>query len=68
MKPLRALLGLIRNIVGNRKLLALDERSALSIAMKIPNKIPSPLQCAKLLRLLNRLEENGLTYAPDAEP
>ena len=53
---------------SRRKLLALEERSALSTAMKIPNKIPSPLQCQKLLRLLDRLEENGLTYEADFEP
>ena len=53
---------------SRRKLLALDERTALSTAMKIPVKVPSAKQCQKLLRLLERLEENGLIYAPDMEP
>lgn len=30
-------------------------------------RIPNPFQCQKLLRLLERLEYDGLTYAPDAE-
>ena len=48
-----------------RKLLTADENSSLKTAMKIPLKIPQPFQCEKLLRLLERLEENGLTYEPD---
>lgn len=48
-----------------RKLLTADENSALKTAMKIPSKIPQPFQCEKLLRLLERLEENGLTYESD---
>ena len=48
-----------------RKLLTADENSSLKTAMKIPSKIPQPFQCEKLLRLLERLEENGLTYEPD---
>lgn len=46
----------------SRNLIAFDEKAAVKTAMKIPQKIPSPLQCEKLLRLLNRMEENGLTY------
>ena len=46
----------------SRNLISFDEKSAIVTAMKIPLKIPSPIQCAKLLRLLNRMEENGLTY------
>lgn len=56
----------ISDDASRKNLLAQDEKSALSTAMKIPEKIPSPLQCEKLLRLLGRLEENGLTYAADA--
>ena len=48
-----------------RKLLTAGENSSLKTAMKIPLKIPQPFQCEKLLRLLERLEENGLTYEPD---
>ena len=58
----------IRDDAARRKLLSHDEKSALSTAIKIPNKIPEPFQCELLLRLLDRLEENGLTYVPDAEP
>ena len=46
----------------SRNLIEFDEKSAIKTAMKIPSKIPSPLQCEKLLKLLNRMEENGLTY------
>lgn len=48
-----------------RKLLTADENSSLKTAMKIPLKISQLFQCEKLLRLLERLEENGLTYEPD---
>lgn len=51
-----------------RHLLSAEENSALKTAMKIPMKIPQPFQCEKLLRLLERLEENGLTYEPASEP
>lgn len=49
----------------SRNLIAFDEKSAVKTAVKIPLKIPSPLQCEKLLRLLKRMEENGLTYELD---
>ncbi|MBE8952783.1 MAG: hypothetical protein SR1Q7_06530 [Quinella sp. 1Q7] len=52
---------------ARKNFLTHDEQSALSTAMKLPKKIPSPSQCQKLLRLLERLEDDGLTYAPDAE-
>lgn len=48
-----------------RKLLTADENSSLKTAMKISSKIPQAFQCEKLLHLLERLEENGLTYEPD---
>ena len=50
-----------------RKLITLDERAAIKTAMKIPLKIPPAFQCEKLLRLLERLEENGLTYESDLQ-
>ena len=50
-----------------RKLIAnVAEQSALKTAIKIPQRIPQPFQCEHLLRLLDRLEENGLTYQSDA--
>ena len=51
-----------RNLIAN-----ISEQSALKSAMKIPEKIPATFQCEKLLLLLKRLEENGLTYEPDNE-
>ena len=52
-----------------KKYLTPDEKFALSTAMAMgySGKLPSPPQCQKLLRLLERLEDDGLTYAPDAE-
>lgn len=50
-----------------RKLITLDERAAIKTAIKIPLKIPPAFQCQKLLRLLKRLEENGLTYESDLQ-
>lgn len=47
----------------SRNLISFDEKSDIKTALKIPQKIPSPLQYEKLLRLLKRLEENGLTHA-----
>ena len=38
------------------------EASALKTAMKIPLRIPTDFQCVALLKLLDRLEENGNTY------
>ena len=57
----------IRDDARRKKLLTLDENSALTTAIKIPDKIPTPFQCEKLLRLLKRLEENGLIYSSDIE-
>ncbi len=55
----------IRDDASKRKLL-FDESKALSKAMK--HEIQPIKDCKKLLQLLDRLEENGLTYAPDMEP
>ena len=54
---------------ARKNFLTPDEKSALSTAMAMgySGKLPSPSQCQKLLRLLERLEDDGLTYAPDAE-
>lgn len=40
-----------------------EENSALKTAMKIPSRIPTDFQCVNLLRILDRLEENGYTYS-----
>ena len=36
-----------------------DERSILTVAMSMPNKVPSDKQCARLLEVLSRLQEEG---------
>lgn len=56
----------IRDDAARRNLLSPDEKSALTTAVK--DSLPSKKYCELLLRLLDRLEENGLTYAPDREP
>ena len=48
---------------SNLKLIATqDEAKALKTAMKIPMRIPTDFQCVTLLKLLDRLKENGHTY------
>ena len=45
---------------GNqRQLLSPDERSILTVAMSMPSKVPSENQCARLLEMLSRLQEEG---------
>ena len=39
-----------------------EEASALKTAMKIPSRVPTDFQCKTLLKLLERLRENGYTY------
>ena len=48
-------------IVSRDKIgLTSDEKSALKLAVQIPQKTPNEFQCAVLLRMLERLKENGL--------
>lgn len=58
----------IRDDARQKNLLTPDENSALTTAVKIPAKIPEPFQCEKLFRLLERLEDEGLTYESDLDP
>lgn len=43
----------------HRHLVTADEQTALKIACQIPQKIPTPIQCKKLLSVLERLQEEG---------
>lgn len=43
----------------SKKMVSPDEMTALRIAGQIPNKIPTPAQCKKLVTVLERLEEEG---------
>ena len=43
----------------SKRLVSPDEMTALRIAGQIPNKMPTPAQCKKLLTVLERLEEEG---------
>jgi hypothetical protein len=43
----------------SRRLITPDEHTALRIACQIPQKIPTPAQCKRLLTVLERLQEEG---------
>lgn len=43
----------------SRRMITPDEHSALRIACQIPQKIPTPVQCKRLLAVLERLQEEG---------
>lgn len=43
----------------SRRLITPDEHTALRIACRIPEKIPTPVQCKRLLAVLERLQEEG---------
>ena len=42
-----------------KRMITPDEHNALRIACQIPQKIPNPTQCKKLLAVLERLQEEG---------
>lgn len=42
-----------------RRLITPDEHTALRIACQIPQKMPAPIQCKRLLVVLKRLQEEG---------
>lgn len=44
---------------SSRRLVSPDEMTALGIAAQLPQKVPTPFQCQKLLAVLKRLEEEG---------
>lgn len=44
---------------ASREMITADERTALRIACQIPQKMPNPIQCKKLLAVLERLQEEG---------
>jgi hypothetical protein len=43
----------------SKRMISPDEMTALRIAGQIPNKMPTPAQCKKLIVVLERLEEEG---------
>lgn len=45
----------------NNGIISPSDVSNLRIAMQIPNKLPSPLQCKKLILLLNRVIDEGFS-------
>lgn len=44
-----------------RKMLSPEESDALRIACMMPNKLPNPYQCTRLLMLLDRAQNEGFT-------
>jgi hypothetical protein len=49
----------VLSFAANREMITADERTALRIACHIPQKMPNPIQCKKLLAVLERLQEEG---------
>ncbi len=49
----------VLSFAANREMITADERTALRIACQIPQKMPNPIQCKKLLAVLERLQEEG---------
>lgn len=49
----------IFSFATSRHIITADEHTALRIACQIPQKIPNPIQCKKLLAVLERLQEEG---------
>ncbi len=43
----------------SKRMITPDEHTALRIACQIPQKIPTPIQCKRLLAVLERLQEEG---------
>lgn len=49
----------VLSFAASREMITADERTALRIACQIPQKMPNPIQCKKLLAVLERLQEEG---------
>jgi hypothetical protein len=47
------------NFAMNKRVITPDEHTALRIACQIPQKMPTPVQCKRLLAVLERLQEEG---------
>lgn len=43
----------------SRRIITPDEHTAMRIACQIPQKLPTPIQCKRLLAVLERLQEEG---------
>ncbi|MGB8451739.1 MAG: AIPR family protein [Anaerocolumna sp.] len=49
----------VLSFAASREMITADERTALRIACQIPQKMPNPIQCKKLLAVMERLQEEG---------
>lgn len=47
------------NFAASRRMISPDENTAMRIACQIPQKMPTPVQCKRLIAVLDRLEEEG---------
>jgi hypothetical protein len=47
------------NFATSRRMISPDENTAMRIACQIPQKMPTPFQCKRLIVVLERLEEEG---------
>lgn len=47
------------NFAMSKRMITPDEHTAMRIACQIPQKIPTPAQCKRLITVLERLEEEG---------
>jgi hypothetical protein len=47
------------NFATSRRMITPDEHTAMRIACQIPQKMPTPIQCKRLLAVLERLQEEG---------
>ncbi len=47
------------NFATGKRMITPDEHTAMRIACQIPQKMPTPVQCKKLIAVLERLEEEG---------
>lgn len=47
------------NFATNKQMVTSEEHTALRIACQIPEKMPTPNQCKKLLAVIERLQEEG---------
>lgn len=47
------------NFAASKRMISPDENTAMRIACQIPQKMPTPSQCKRLVAVLERLEEEG---------
>jgi hypothetical protein len=49
----------VLNFAMSRRMITPDEHTAIRIACQIPQKMPTPVQCKRLIAVLERLQEEG---------